>query len=110
MYPVNCDEDLPELIVCAANQYIHEDKPEEPITLLGIRHACDMMSDHYEDIDPKHIDLTTYKETQGFFTNKHRFVDREEGYQIAKAQNQIKRLCPTGSVKEFPELFSEMLY
>ena len=34
----------------------------------------------------------------------------EEAYQIAKTQGQIKRLCPTGSTREYPELFSEMLY
>ena len=34
----------------------------------------------------------------------------EEAYVIAKAQNQIKRLCPTGSTNPNPKLFSEMLY
>ena len=47
---------------------------------------------------------------QGFLTNKYRFVSRKEAYVIAKAQNQIKRLCPTGSTNPNPKLFSEMLY
>ena len=32
------------------------------------------------------------KYTQGFLTNKNRFVDRKEGAEIALKQNQIKRL------------------
>ena len=43
---------------------------------------------------------------QGFLTNKYRFVDRYEAYEIAVRQNQIRRLCPTGSKR----LYSEMLY
>ena len=47
---------------------------------------------------------------QGFLTNKYRFVSRKEAWDIAIQQNQIKRLCPTGSTNPNPKLFSEMLY
>lgn len=109
-YPVQPKDILPELIVCAANQYIDKNKPNEPIILLGLRHGCPMMMQQWDNIDPNDNYFRTCKETQGFWTNKHRFVDRKKAYQIAKKENQIKRLCPTGSTRKFPELFSEMLY
>lgn len=43
---------------------------------------------------------------QGFLTNKNRFVDREEGYEIAEAAEQLNRRSRGGS----RILYSEDLY
>lgn len=107
-YPVQPKDELPELIVCAANQYTYNNTIH---TIVGIRHGCESMWSQIDNSTIKFEDLAILKtEIQGFITNKQRFVNRKEAYQIAKTQNQIRRLCPTGSVREHPELFSEMLY
>ena len=46
------------------------------------------------------------EEAQGFLTNKNRFVDREEGYDIAEAAGQLNER-PRGSSRT---LYSEDLY
>ena len=107
-YPVLPKDELPELIVCAANQYTYND---QTYIILGTRHGCERM---WSQIDTSIVPFEKLEiaetEIQGFITNRQRFVTREEAYQIAKTQGQIKRLCPTGSSREHPELFSEMLY
>lgn len=104
IYPVNPDDDLPELIVCAANK-----DPNSNVVYPCVRHGCEifwgLIDDKYNDPD-----YCTTHFIEGFITNKYRFVGREEAYVIAKAQNQIKRLCPTGSTRKNPQLFSEMMY
>lgn len=49
--------------------------------------------------------LTRCKTIQGFITNKGRFVDRKEAFQIALAAGQIDESAGVGG-----ELFSEDLY
>ena len=39
-YPVQPKEELPELIVCAANQYTYND---QTYIILGTRHGCERM-------------------------------------------------------------------
>ena len=98
-YPVDPKDSLPELIVCAANR-----DPDTGIVYPCVRHGCEIF---WGLIDAQFLDgKDCVHFEQGFLTNKYRFVDRLEAYQIAKDNNQIKRLCPTGSNR----LYSEMLY
>lgn len=104
---------IPERIVCAANKYC-EDGVED-ITLLGVRHCCSYMNDHYDDLFYSGVNLggVGVTEVQGFITNKGRFVDRKEAWKIALEQRQIVRLVSSQSVDsafEDTELFSENLY
>lgn len=103
-YPVKPTESLPELIVCAANQ-----DPETQLIYPCVRHGCEIFWGLIDDRFP-HGTKKVIHFLGGFLTNKYRFVSRKKAYQIALANNQIKRLCPTGSTKKRPELFSEMLY
>ena len=98
-YPVDPKDSLPELIVCAANR-----DPDTLVVYPCVRHGCDIFWGLIDSQFPKGKDCVHFD--QGFLTNKYRFVDRLEAYQIAKDNNQIKRLCPTGSNR----LYSEMLY
>lgn len=99
-YPVSHEEFLPELIVCAANK-----DPDSGVVYPCVRHGCEifwgLIDDKYNDPNKSCVHFE-----QGFLTNKYRFVDRLEAYKIAMDNNQIKRLCPTGS----NQLYSEMLY
>lgn len=100
--------DIPERIVCAANQYGN-------VILCGIRHGSeDMYSlwDKVEEYDSCFFDYWKEHE-QGFITNKGRFVDRKEAWKIALEQRQIVRLVGSQSIDsafEDTELFSENLY
>lgn len=51
-------------------------------------------------------EISAVKKTQGFITNKNRFVDRKEGLFIARRNNQVM------DIKEIrgDELYSEDLY
>ena len=98
-YPVDPKDSLPELIVCAANR-----DPDTLVVYPCVRHGCEIFWGLIDAQFPDDKDCVHFE--QGFLTNKYRFVDRLEAYQIAKDNNQIKRLCPTGSNR----LYSEMLY
>lgn len=98
-YPVNPRYLLPELIVCAANR-----DPDTGIVYPCVRHGCEIFWGLIDAQFPDGKRCVHFE--QGFLTNKYRFVDRLEAYQIAKDNNQIKRLCPTGHNR----LYSEMLY
>lgn len=99
-YPVYPDEDLPELIVCAAQSF-------DGLVIPSVRHFDNVYWKIHDTFDSVHFYLSDNgKPIEGFITNKGRFVDRLEAYKIAVENNQIKRLCPTGSNR----LYSEMLY
>lgn len=100
IYPVKSEDDLPELIVCAANK-----DPDTLVVYPCVRHGCEIFWGLI-DAQWKHEEKDCMNFEQGFLTNKYRFVDREEAYNIAAINGQIKRLCPTRSNK----LYSEMLY
>lgn len=103
--------DIPERIVCAANQYTnHNDKI---VVIAGVRHACDVMYSSYRGHNSGEDILYKSTEVQGFLTSKHRFVDRKEAWKIALEQRQIVRLVGSQSIDsafEDTELFSENLY
>lgn len=98
-YPVNPEDSLPELIVSAANR-----DPDTGVVYPCVRHGCEIFWGLIDAQFPDGKKCVHFE--QGFLTNKYRFVDRLEAYQIATENNQIKRLCPTGSNR----LYSEMLY
>ena len=103
-YPVNPNDNLPELIVCAANK-----DPETQVVYPCVRHGCEIFWGLIDAQFPHGSKKVIHFE-QGFLTNKYRFVSRKEAWDIAIQQKQIKRLCPTGSTNPNPKLFSEMLY
>lgn len=98
---------VPERIVCSAI--------ESPLgILLGVRHCDHYMLQQFEQYRTNILlvqgDNTPVIEmitgTNGFLTNKGRFLNRKEAYIIAKEQNQIVR----PSMYDTNELFSENLY
>ena len=85
-----------ERIVCAAN------RTRDGIIIIGVRHADEMMCEM-----ARNIGVTLINTEQGFYTNWHRFVTREEAMVIAREQGQIYR--PDGTHN--PDvLYSECLY
>lgn len=98
--PVQPENELPELIICAAAK-----DPDNNKVYISMRHGDEMFWQQL-DAEYTHGDKNCCHFEQGFYTNKLRFVSREEAHIIAEQNNQIKRLCPTGSKR----LYSEMLY
>lgn len=96
---VKPEDSLDEVIVCSAAM-----NPRTQEVYLSLRHGDNYFWKHHDDQRGAGVSCMDY--IQGFVTNKRRFVDRKEAYIIAKNNNQIRRLCPTGSNK----LYSEMLY
>jgi hypothetical protein len=82
----------PEKIVSAAIQ-------KAGCVIMGVRHFDKIMQAQLEDRD-------RHGWEQGFITNKHRFVSRDEAWHIAQANNQ---LC-WGQDRPAGKLFSEDLY
>jgi hypothetical protein len=92
-------EPLPERIVCAANHY-------DGIIVLGLRHNDTFMQAGVENT-LRNLKLTRagwneklaeeYRKnfyhplSQGFITNRRRWVTREQAFEIASAQEQIVR-------------------
>ena len=100
IYPVQAENELSELIICAAAK-----DPDNNKVYISMRHGDEMFWQQL-DAEYTHGDKNCCHFEQGFYTNKRRFVSREEAYIIAEQNNQIKRLCPTDS----KHLYSEMLY
>lgn len=97
--------EIKEKIYCAAIWY-HEIYPEhslglrnpdnvgEGVVILGHRHG-DIIKNVGNLLGKRTVENgedSVGKYTQGFLTNKNRFVDRKEGAEIALKQNQIKDL------------------
>ncbi len=101
---------MPERILCAA---IHFDDGQQyanqphgvatGIVLCGFRHHN--IFSQIGGLVGERIAAGINKETQGFLTNKNRFVDRKVAAEIATAQKQL--MPPKASVKT---LYSEDLY
>lgn len=104
--------DKPEVIISAAiwfkdgKQY---DNPHNPVNidsgyvLMGIRHGF-IFADN-AIIFGRDKNERLEHPVQGFMTNKRRFVDRKEAFQIATDQNQIIEM-----IGDQKELYSENLY
>lgn len=85
--------DVPELIVCAACTC------SDGAIVLGARHWDLWMHSQRGDRKAGHID------SQGFITNRGRFVGRKEAWSIAEREGQIRRKVGCDGV-----LYSENLY
>ena len=98
----------PEYIICAAIHYhdteVFEAQPKNiknGFVLAGWRHF------NILPIATRLGRRTVNNHTQGFLTSKGRFVDREEGRQIAFKTGQVDYLGNDGRIKD---LFSEDIY
>jgi len=89
--------DIPERIVCAAIKI-----KEGDIIIAGVRHFDNIMRNIIRSIDKVNYNSCE----QGFLTNKYRFVNRYEAWDIAKNQDQLI----WGKDREPGPLFSEDLY
>jgi hypothetical protein len=90
-----------EYILCAAMMY-------NGMIISGYRHSdCHTLLEQLLGSNYVMPDKETYKKSQGFLTSKNRFVDRVEGYKIAKDCNQLW-LKPVKGEDEI--LISENLY
>ena len=73
----------------------------DTIVMTGVRHA-----DIWEDIHRMRANIKMRRKTEGFLTNKNRFVNRVEAKKIAVAANQL--IVP--EEETFTELYSEDIY
>jgi hypothetical protein len=87
-------DDQPEKIVCAAIQ-------REDVIILGVRHFDKIM---LKCLEIAQLNMLGWE--QGFVTNKYRFVNRKEAWNMAVQNDQ---LC-WGKDRETGLLFSEDLY
>lgn len=91
--------DLPRLIVCAANRHT-----ETGLVVCGARHGdeimCELMMltgglEHWQG-----------KQEMGFIDQEGNFLTRQEAFEIANKQGQLRRRYP----EDNGYLFSENLY
>lgn len=100
-----------ELIVSAANKV---EAGGQEFVVLGIRHydkiMCYLRQDNLCLIEKLYGQ--TKEISQGFITNKGRFVDRNEGMNMAVQSGQIRRLVGFQNTTNLnsSELYSENLY
>lgn len=90
----------PEYIICAAIHYkdgkVHPHMPkniETGVVVAGLRHCNAMMTAKAMLGDDVYNKLNIGREGQGFITSQNRYVDRKEGFRIAKANNQFIHRC-----------------
>lgn len=89
---------VPERIICAANKY-------EDLVILGMRHNDEFMQRAVVSL-PFELKKKIFNgSSQGFWTNRRRWVTREEARIIAEEQGQLLARCSSGS-----KLYSEDLY
>lgn len=94
---------MDEVIVCAAIRH-----NKTGVIIASIRHFDDIMRNQIKQLNPtddKEIRIEWNGSEQGFLTNKYRFVSRQEAWEIALKQGQIKR-----KVSSEGKLYSENLY
>ena len=103
-----------ERILCAAIYYndnivyAHQpDNIDKGFVVCGYRHQnCCMTMFIQNKGNNSYLNI---EKERGFITNKNRFVDRYEGFKIAKQANQILESSSCYSASE-AKLFSEDLY
>lgn len=77
-----------ERIVCAATEYKYNHLADAVIPRLNY---SDSYADDHEYIMSQHDkDVVCIKKTDGFITNKNRFVDAEEALKITGWGNQLR--------------------
>ncbi len=112
-----------EFILSAAiwinDKQIHEQQPENieiGFVICGRRHNnCyqtikDLKGDVNEYLKSLGISDSDYRGQQGFITSLDRYVNRREGFKIAKANNQIQFGLLASDNGEDSILISENLY
>jgi len=92
-----------ERIVCAANQ------DQYGYIVLGVRHHDPLMNENIRAAHGCYNPIIGDFEEQGFITNRGRFVDRQEAWQIAVREGQILHRAG-GDDAEGGTLYSENLY
>tara|TARA_R110000868_G_C10586644_1_gene739182 strand:- start:123 stop:404 length:282 start_codon:yes stop_codon:yes gene_type:complete len=90
-----------EFILCAALNFNGN-------IICGHRHS-DCYATLKDVVKVKDEDMPQ-RENQGFLTSLNRYVDRKEGYQIAKANNQIQFGLEASDNGDDSILISENLY
>lgn len=87
-----------EYILCAAIWY------KGRVPFCGYRHR-DIITLFEKFLPDRAAEVIADESNRGFLTNKNRFVDRTDGYKIAKAANQLRIIHD-----DTPILTSEDLY
>ena len=91
-----------EVIVCAAVR-----DPKTMIVYPSVRHGDEIFWIIMDDKNPSNTDADCSHFTQGFLTNKQRFVNRSEAWEIAEREGQIRFELPCDDKRQ---LYSENLY
>ena len=112
-----------EFILCAAiwvnDKQKHEQQPDNieiGFVICGCRHnncyqtVKDLKSDVNTYFKSLNISEDNYREHQGFITSLNRYVNRKEGWNIAKANNQIQFGLTASENEDDSILISENLY
>lgn len=112
-----------EFIICAAiwvnDKQKHKQQPENieiGFVVCGRRHhncyqtIVDLKGDLNDYFKSLNISDDDYREHQGFITSLDRYVNRREGYIIAKENNQIKFGLAASENGDDSILISENLY
>jgi hypothetical protein len=112
-----------EFILCAAiyinDNQKHEQQPvniEIGFVICGRRHnncyqtIADLKSDVNEYFKSLNLSDADYRNQQGFLTSLDRYVNRKEGFKIAKLNNQIQFGGTATENGEDSILISENLY
>lgn len=90
-----------EFILCAALNYNGN-------IICGHRHSdCYETLSNVVKVEDKDMPL---RDNQGFLTSLNRYVDRKEGWKIAKENNQIQYGLSVSDNGENSQLISENLY
>jgi hypothetical protein len=104
-----------EKILCAAihvkdgEQHVHQPKNiESGFVIAGRRHHNCYYT--LSLMNPEYNKLMVGREGQGFITNKDRYVDRREGWEIALASGQIVYGLEASYNNDESVLISENLY
>jgi hypothetical protein len=112
-----------EFILCAAiwinDNQVHEQQPkniEIGFVICGRRHhncyqtITDLKGDVDEYFKSLNMSEDDYRKHQGFITSLDRYVNRREGFKIAKANNQIQFGLSATENCDDSILISENLY
>lgn len=112
-----------EFILCAAiwidDKIKHENQPENieiGFVVCGRRHGncyqtiTDLIGDSNSYLTSLNLSDEDYRKHQGFITSLDRFVNRKEGWKIAKENNQIQFGLEASENGEDSILVSENLY
>lgn len=111
---------MKEYILCAAihcdDKKVHREQPDNITSgfiVSGRRHSdCYAVIDALVGVDDylKTIDVVNHRDHQGFITNLNRYVNRHEGWNIAKSAGQIVIGLEASENGKESILISENLY